>query len=127
MNMEFLRRLPIPKDIKEQYPLDEKLNNVYSGQSSSIDNPIEYYPSHNSMDNNGYIVCGMYEKLLENTDCYSVLKGRAYLQDIIAILDNKLLACRKVYIVDNRLYYPKYGSDTFNNIPKLFISSQKFE
>ena len=28
--------------------------------------------------------------------------------DIIAILENRLLACSKVKIVDNRIYYPTY-------------------
>ena len=47
MNMEFLRKLPIPKDVKEEYPLsdelkkivekrDEELKNIFSGKDDRI-------------------------------------------------------------------------------------------
>ncbi|MBR4762367.1 MAG: 3-deoxy-7-phosphoheptulonate synthase, partial [Clostridia bacterium] len=47
MNMEFLRKLPIPKDIKEQYPLtnefkavkekrDKEIADVFSGKSDKF-------------------------------------------------------------------------------------------
>ena len=47
MNMNFLRKLPIPKDIKEQYPLTEDLikikekrdieiKDIFSGKSNKM-------------------------------------------------------------------------------------------
>jgi flagellar basal body rod protein FlgC len=67
-----------------------------------------YYPNNASCDNNGYIVCGNCHMITEYTQCINVLKGIVYLKDIIAILGNRLLACSKVKIVDNRIYYPTY-------------------
>ena len=88
-----------------------------------------YYPNNASCDNNGYIVCGNYHMMTEHTQCINVLKGIVYLKDIIAILENRLLACSKVKIVDNRIYYPTYEiysptSDATGK--KLFIKEQKF-
>ena len=36
MNMEFLRKLPVPKDIKEQYPLDDKLKKIKAKRDEEI-------------------------------------------------------------------------------------------
>lgn len=36
MNMEFLRKLPVPKDIKEQYPLNDKLKKIKAKRDEEI-------------------------------------------------------------------------------------------
>ena len=36
MNMEFLRKLPVPKDIKEQYPVTEKLSGIKAARDKEI-------------------------------------------------------------------------------------------
>ena len=36
MNMEFLRKLPVPKDIKEQYPLNDKLKKIKAQRDEEI-------------------------------------------------------------------------------------------
>lgn len=85
-----------------------------------------YYPSNNSCDNEGYIVCGMKDML----NCETTLKAKVYLKDIIALLDNGLLACSKVTILDNRLYYPLYKIGKEDNssadVTKLYIHNEKF-
>ena len=41
MNMEFLRKLPIPKDIKEQYPITEKMAQVKAQRDKEIADVFE--------------------------------------------------------------------------------------
>lgn len=102
----------------------------------SIQNAIKnndfYYPNNRSCDNNGYIICGLYDMLTLYTDCYTVLKAKVYFDDIIAILDNGLIACNRVKIMDSRLYYPKYniGKQSENDSIepyKVYIYKQIFK
>lgn len=85
-----------------------------------------YYPSNNSCDNEGYIVCGMKDML----NCKTTLKAKVYFKDIIALLDNGLIACSKVTILDNRLYYPTYKvgkeDNTSADVIKLYIYNERF-
>ena len=41
MNMEFIRKLPIPKEIKEQYPLPEQFIKVKEDRDAEIKSILE--------------------------------------------------------------------------------------
>ena len=40
MNMEFTRKLPIPQDIKAQYPVTEKMQQIKDERAKAIDSML---------------------------------------------------------------------------------------
>ena len=50
MNMNFKRKLPIPKVIKEEYPLTEKMAKIKEKRDAEI-KAVKYVPGHLNLRN----------------------------------------------------------------------------
>lgn len=87
MQMEFIRKLPIPKELKEQYPIDDKLKKIKEDRDVEIKNIFE------GKDNRFLLIIGPCSADRED----AVLEYMTKLRDVQEKVKDKIFIIPRVY------------------------------
>ena len=87
MQMEFIRKLPIPKELKEQYPIDDKLKKIKEDRDVEIQNIFE------GKDNRFLLIIGPCSADRED----AVLEYMTKLRDVQEKVKDKIFIIPRVY------------------------------